>query len=81
MNEGWAVLIHEKIMLDLELPDKYQLAFFKSHNQVVRPIVGRINPYHLGYNSYLRRLSVNMGSKNVKLQEKFTMMNLLFELI
>ena len=49
MNEGWAVMIHEKIMNDLELPDKYQIAFLKTHNQVVRPIVGRINPYHLGY--------------------------------
>jgi stage V sporulation protein R len=52
MNEGWAVMIHEKIMHDLELPDKYQLAFLKSHNQVVRPIVGRINPYHLGYSMF-----------------------------
>ena len=49
MNEGWAVMIHEKIMNDLELPDKYQIAFLKTHNQVVRPVVGRINPYHLGY--------------------------------
>ena len=49
MNEGWAVLIHEKIMYDLNLPDKYHLAFLKTHNQVVRPIVGRVNPYHLGY--------------------------------
>jgi stage V sporulation protein R len=49
MNEGWAVTIHEKIMYDLNLPDKYHLAFLKTHNQVVRPIVGRVNPYHLGY--------------------------------
>lgn len=49
MNEGWAVTIHEKIMKDLALPDKYHLAFLKTHNQVVRPIVGRVNPYHLGY--------------------------------
>lgn len=52
MNEGWAVLIHEKIMYDLELPDKYHLAFLKTHNQVVRPIVGRVNPYHLGYSLF-----------------------------
>ena len=49
MNEGWAVTIHEKIMYDLNLPDKYHLAFLKTHNQVVRPITGRVNPYHLGY--------------------------------
>jgi stage V sporulation protein R len=49
MNEGWAVTIHEKIMKDLNLPDKYHLSFIKTHNQVVRPIMGRVNPYHLGY--------------------------------
>jgi stage V sporulation protein R len=49
MNEGWAVTIHEKIMYDLDLPDKYHLAFLKTHNQVVRPILGKVNPYHLGY--------------------------------
>jgi stage V sporulation protein R len=49
MNEGWAVTIHEKIMKDLDLPDKYHLSFLKTHNQVVRPIQGRVNPYHLGY--------------------------------
>lgn len=49
MNEGWAVTIHEKIMKDLDLPDKYHLSFLKTHNQVVRPITGRVNPYHLGY--------------------------------
>ena len=54
MNEGWAVTIHEKIMKDLELPDKYHLAFLKTHNQVVRPIVGRVNPYHLGYMVFKR---------------------------
>ena len=49
MNEGWAVLIHEKIMHDLKLPDKYHIAFLKLHNQVVRPTLGSVNPYHLGY--------------------------------
>tara|TARA_R110000851_G_scaffold256302_1_gene408750 strand:- start:4582 stop:5883 length:1302 start_codon:yes stop_codon:yes gene_type:complete len=49
MNEGWAVTIHEKIMKDLDLPDKYHLSFLKTHNQVVRPIMGKVNPYHLGY--------------------------------
>jgi len=52
MNEGWAVTIHEKIMKDLDLPDKYHLSFLKTHNQVVRPIMGRVNPYHLGYSIF-----------------------------
>ena len=49
MNEGWAVLIHEKIMKELDLPDEYRLAFIRLHNQVIRPHLGRVNPYHLGY--------------------------------
>jgi len=49
MNEGWAVLIHEKIMNMLDLPTDYHLAFIRLHNQVIRPHLGRVNPYHLGY--------------------------------
>ena len=49
MNEGWAVLMHEKILQDLVLPDKYHLPFIKLHNQVIRPHLGQINHYHLGY--------------------------------
>ena len=49
MNEGWAVFFHEKIMNDLNLPPDLQIPFIKLHNQVVRPHVGRVNPYHLGY--------------------------------
>ncbi len=65
MNEGWAVTIHEKIMHDLELPDKYQIAFLKSHNQVVRPIVGRINPYHLGYTIF-KKIEEKYGFEECK---------------
>ena len=49
MNEGWACLIHEKIVNALGIPDDYFLSFIRLHNQVVRPHLGRINPYHLGY--------------------------------
>lgn len=66
MNEGWAVLIHEKIMHDLELPDKYQLAFLKSHNQIVRPVVGKINPYHLGYRIF-KKIEEEHGFEECKL--------------
>ena len=66
MNEGWAVTIHEKIMHDLELPDKYQIAFLKSHNQVVRPIVGRINPYHLGYTIF-KKIEEKYGFEECKI--------------
>jgi len=49
MNEGWACMIHEKILNSLGIPDDYFLSFIKLHNQVVRPHMGAINPYHLGY--------------------------------
>ncbi len=49
MNEGWACMIHEKILNALKLPDEYHLSFIRLHNQVVRPHLGRINPYHLGF--------------------------------
>lgn len=66
MNEGWAVTIHEKIMNDLKLPDKYQIAFLKSHNQVVRPVLGRVNPYHLGY-SIFKKIEKEHGFEECKL--------------
>ena len=49
MNEGWACTIHYKIINVLNLPDKLHLPFIKLHNQVVRPHLGQLNPYHLGY--------------------------------
>ena len=49
MNEGWACTIHYKILNELKLPDKYHIPFIKLHNQVIRPHLGTINPYHLGY--------------------------------
>ena len=60
MNEGWAVLMHEKIVQELNLPDKYHIPFLKLHNQVVRPQLGQINPYHLGYNIF-KRLEAQSG--------------------
>ena len=49
MNEGWACTIHYKIINELNLPDSLHLPFIKLHNQVVRPHLGEVNPYHLGY--------------------------------
>tara|TARA_Y100001970_G_scaffold263123_1_gene348171 strand:- start:2365 stop:3399 length:1035 start_codon:yes stop_codon:yes gene_type:complete len=49
MNEGWACTIHYKIINELNLPDKLHLPFIKLHNQVVRPHLGQLNPYHLGF--------------------------------
>ena len=49
MNEGWACTIHHKIVNELNLPDSLHLPFIKLHNQVIRPHLGQVNPYHLGY--------------------------------
>ena len=52
MNEGWACFWNYKIVHELDLPQSMHLPFLKSHNQVVRPHVGRINPYHLGFHLF-----------------------------
>jgi len=49
MNEGWASYWHHTIMHSLDLPDDLQLEFLIHHNQVIRPVPGGINPYHLGF--------------------------------
>ena len=48
MNEGWASYWHQHILESLNLPQGLHLEFIVRHNQVVRPIPGQINPYHLG---------------------------------
>ncbi|MAH43929.1 stage V sporulation protein R [archaeon] len=52
MNEGWACFWHYKLMHELELPQELHIPFIKSHNQVVRPHIGGINPYHLGFHLF-----------------------------
>jgi len=49
LNEGWASFWHYKLMNEIDLPQKYHIPFLKSHNQVIRPHIGRLNPYHLGF--------------------------------
>jgi stage V sporulation protein R len=48
MNEGWASYWHREILNSLELPQELHLEFLVRHNQVVRPLEGGLNPYHLG---------------------------------
>jgi stage V sporulation protein R len=48
MNEGWASFWHKRILDALVLPQELHLEFLVRHNQVVRPIPGQLNPYHLG---------------------------------
>ncbi|MGH7813872.1 MAG: SpoVR family protein [Candidatus Binataceae bacterium] len=48
MNEGWASYWHKRILESLDIDQSLHLEFIVRHNQVVRPIPGQINPYHLG---------------------------------
>jgi stage V sporulation protein R len=49
MNEGWASYWHFKILSALKLDQSLYLELLVRHNQVLSPIVGGINPYHLGF--------------------------------
>lgn len=60
MNEGWASYWHYTILHELELPPELHVAFIKSHNQVIRPHIGGINPYHLGFHLF-QRIKERMG--------------------
>jgi len=59
MNEGWACTIHHKIIQELNLPDNLHLPFMKLHNQVVRPHLGTINPYHIGFKLFEKIIEEN----------------------
>ena len=60
MNEGWASFWHYRLMHKLELPQEYHIPFLKSHNQVIRPHIGGLNPYHLGFEMF-RRIEERFG--------------------
>lgn len=52
MNEGWASYWHYKILHLLDLPDSLYIEFIKRHNDVITPLTGNINPYHLGFKMF-----------------------------
>ena len=49
LNEGWACFWHYRILERLELPTNLHLEFLTHHHQVIRPVLGGLNPYHLGF--------------------------------
>jgi len=49
MNEGWASMTHYDICHELDLPPEWHIPFIKMHNQVIRPHLGGLNPYHMGF--------------------------------
>jgi stage V sporulation protein R len=52
MNEGWASYWHYKLLHELNLPEEWHLPFLKTHNQVIRPHTGGLNPYHVGFSMF-----------------------------
>ena len=49
INEGWASLIHSRIMRELDLPDHEHMEFAELHAGVVSPHRNQLNPYFVGY--------------------------------
>ena len=49
MNEGWASYWHYTLLHELNLPSEWHIPFIKTHNQVIRPHIGGLNPYHIGF--------------------------------
>jgi stage V sporulation protein R len=60
LNEGWASFWHYKILHELDLPQEYHIPFLKMHNAVVRPHIGGINPYHVGFYLF-KKIEKEMG--------------------
>ncbi|AAO35625.1 stage V sporulation protein R [Clostridium tetani E88] len=52
INEGWASFWHYEILKLLDLPQDYFIDIIRIHNSVVAPIVGKLNPYNIGFNLF-----------------------------
>ncbi|MCX7709958.1 MAG: SpoVR family protein [Clostridia bacterium] len=61
MNEGWASFWHYTILKNLDLPQGLHMEFLKRHNQVIRPLEGRINPYYIGFKILENLVEKNQG--------------------
>jgi stage V sporulation protein R len=68
MNEGWASYWHKQIVESLNLEQGLHLEFIVRHNQVIRPIPGQLNPYHLGFRIWedLYRRHTNPTPEEIK---------------
>ncbi|PKM93733.1 MAG: stage V sporulation protein R [Firmicutes bacterium HGW-Firmicutes-1] len=49
MNEGWASFWHYQILKELKLSQSLHIEFLNRHNQVIKPFLGSINPYYMGF--------------------------------
>ncbi len=53
MNEGWASYWHYRLLNQLNLSQDLYMEFLTRHNQVVRPFLGSINPYYMGFKIFM----------------------------
>lgn len=70
INEGFASLIHSRIMRELDLPDHEHLEFAELHAGVVSPHRNQLNPYYLGY-TILEDIERRWNNPTPEEQEKF----------
>jgi stage V sporulation protein R len=70
MNEGYASLLHSRIMRELDLPDHEHLEFAELHAGVVSPHRNQLNPYYLGY-KILEDIERRWNNPTQEEQEKF----------
>lgn len=61
INEGWASFWHHQIMSSLDLPHGIRMEFMVRHHQVIRPIPGDINPYHVGFETWRKIAKSALG--------------------
>jgi stage V sporulation protein R len=64
MNEGWASYWHYNILKSLDLPQELYFEFIKRHNDVVRPVLGNLNPYYLGFEIF-KDLADKYGNEKI----------------
>lgn len=61
INEGWASFWHHQIMSNLDLPSGVRMEFMVRHHQVIRPIPGDVNPYHVGFMTWRKIAKEALG--------------------
>lgn len=70
INEGFASLMHARIMRELDLPDHEHMEFAELHAGVVSPHRNQLNPYYLGY-TILEDIERRWNNPTQEEQEKF----------
>jgi stage V sporulation protein R len=64
MNEGWASYWHYNILKELDLEQGLHFEFLKRHNQVIRPHMGQMNPYYVGFKIFEDLVEKHHGDRS-----------------